>query len=526
MLPNVDSIKRFLRFPCLVLLCAGCLDAEHASPPRTRLEVSVVTEARPARLDPRFAVDAYTQRITGLVYASLLATGARGDYEPAVAKRWRWVDPVTCEFDLDPRFRFSNGLTVTARDVVATYESINDPASFSPRRGLLESLRRVEAIDETKVRFHLSAPDAAFLEAATLGLLQETEARSVDLETNRPLHGTGPYKIGTIDRDGSVHLEANPHFPDRPPSMPDLWFRVMPDPLTRTLELRRGDLDLVQSAIDPDSVDWLERESDAVTVIRGPSANLQYLGLNLRDPILGKRRVRLAISRAIDRAAIVRFLLNGQARVASGFLPPEHWAYPSLRPARRRSIHRARALLDAAGLADPDGTGPQPRFTLEYKATTEELSRRLGDVLAAQLADVGVRLDVKSFEWGTFFADVRNGNFQVYALQWVGIADPDLLRRVLHSRMAPPDGSNRAGFADERIDRWTERGRRVADPNQRAGFYRLVERRAARLLPFIPLWWPDRVVVVSRRLHGFIPHPAGDLTGLLQARVEAYPSRR
>lgn len=495
------------------MTCAkGAQEDGHTLPHTLR----IASEARPGNLDPRYATDAYSQRIVRLLFASLVSAGPDGDFQPLLARSWRWDDPLTCTFDLSDGFAFSSGKPVSAEDVVATYASVLDEARASPRRATLDSVARVEALGPAAVRFHLEAPDAAFLEGALLGILPAAEAADPKVAP-LALHGAGPYRLAHVGRDGGVELEKNPGYTRTPVPIPRLHFRVVPDGLTRALELKRASVDLVQSAIDPDTVAWLERTAPELAVLREPSSNFQYLGLNLRHPVLADPRVRRAIALALDRAAIVETVLNGQATVATGLLPPQHWAYPDEAPRLGHSPSKARALLDTAGWADPDGDGPQPRFVLSYKATSDDLSRRVGEAIAAQLAAVGIHLEVRSYDWGTFFADVERGNFHLYSLQWVGIADPDLLRRILHSSMTPPVGTNRAGFADLKIDRWTEKARRTTDRVQRRKLYARVERRVARVLPYVPLWWPERIVIANRRLHGFKPDPAGDLWGLLAA---------
>jgi peptide/nickel transport system substrate-binding protein len=229
--------------------------------------------------------------------------------------------------------------------------------------------------------------------------------------------------------------------------------------------------------------------------------------------------VRQAIALALDREALVRFVLGGAARLASGLLPPEHWAFAPA-PAPVHAPERARRLLDRAGYPDPDGPGPTPRFTLIYKSSTQPSRRRLAEAIQAQLARVGIGLEIRTYEWGTLYADVRRGNFQLCALAWVGVTDPDLYYLALHSTMQPPDGYNRGGYASQVMDRLTTRGRETLYAGARHAIYARVQRRAARDLPMVPLWWEDRVVVQTARLHGFEPTASGELTGLAAARLD------
>jgi peptide/nickel transport system substrate-binding protein len=230
--------------------------------------------------------------------------------------------------------------------------------------------------------------------------------------------------------------------------------------------------------------------------------------------------VRRAIAYALDRTAIIRHLLKGQGMPASGLLAPRHWAYTSDVTLYPYDPPRARALLDAAGFPDPDGAGPEPRFRLLYKGSTLHSRRRFAEVLQQQLSAVGIALELRSYEWGTLYADIRRGNFQIFALAWVGVSDPDIYHALFHSDMIPPRGNNRGGFVDPAVDRLLDAGRRTADRTQRRETYAAVQRALATSLPIIPLWWTPTVAVHTPRLRGFEPHPDGSLLSLRHAWLE------
>jgi len=139
----------------------------------------------------------------------------------------------------------------------------------------------------------------------------------------------------------------------------------------------------------------------------------------------------------------------------------------------------------------------------------------------AQLGALSLLVDVRSYEWATFYADVRRGDFELYSLAWVGVGDPDVYYRIFHSRMVPPEGSNRAAYANPRMDALLEAARATLDHGERVHLYAEVQRLAADDLPVVPLWWADNVVVHSRRLAGFVPAPDGDLRWLASAHLEA-----
>jgi peptide/nickel transport system substrate-binding protein len=300
---------------------------------------------------------------------------------------------------------------------------------------------------------------------------------------------------------------------------------VDPDAVTRLLELKRGTLDLVQNGIEPDALDWLRRQP-GITVITRPGTTFQYLGMNLRDPKLSDVRVRYAIAAAIDRNAIITTILKDLATPATGLLSPTHWAYNPQVPMYAYNPQRAKRLLDRAGYPDPDGDGPVPRFRLSYKTTTVELRRRIAEVLQEQLATVGIALDIRSYEWATFYDDIKRGNFQLYSLAWVGIEDPDIYYLAYHSSQTPPQGNNRGYFHDDMVDQLTEAARQSLDDDERRRLYVEVQRRVAQLLPAIPLWWTTNVVAMNRRLRGFELRPNASYVSLKDAWLDDGCARR
>src|SRR5262249_11393621 len=157
--------------------------------------------------------------------------------------------------------------------------------------------------------------------------------------------------------------------------------------------------------------------------------SLQYLAFNMRDPILQDVRVRQALAYAIDRQPMLHHLFGDQGRLADSVLPPEHWAYNGDVSHYPYDPVKANALLDASG--HPRGPGGI-RFHLTMKTSTEETTRLLAAVLQQQLRKVGIELDIRSFEFATFYSDVLKGSFQLYSLRWVGYSnqDPDIFEDV------------------------------------------------------------------------------------------------
>ena len=502
---------------CSVLICVlvsassvGCLTSPQPDRPLGYLVMAL--ESNPTHLDPRYATDANSVRIGQLIFNSLTRTDENSRFQPDLAARWEMIDEQTYLFYLRKCVTFHNGKPLTAADVKFTYESILEPKNQSPKRGALRALKAVDVIGPYKVRFRLHSPHAPFLEITQLGIVpagSPTNRRS----GKYALTGSGPFSLEEFSPGERVVLKANPSYWEGPPSVSGLVFKIIPDAIVRALEFKKGNVDLLQNDIEPDMLPWLKRNTNG-SILTLQGTIFQYIGMNLEHPILKHQEVRQAIAHAIDRAAIIRHLLKGLATPATGLLSPLHWAYEPSVPRLTHNPEEAKRLLDKAGFRDPDGMGPLPRFKLSYKTTTLDLRRRIAEAFKEQLDRVGIELQVRSYEWGTFYGDIKKGNFHLYSLSWVGITDPDLYFNLFHSSSVPPYGDNRGRYRNPKIDQLLEKGRESLSLEERKLIYSRVQKILALELPYIPLWWPKNVVVMMRAIQGFIPYPDGGLISL------------
>ncbi|MFH0810046.1 MAG: ABC transporter substrate-binding protein [Pseudomonadota bacterium] len=465
--------------------------------------VRLALETDPLNLDPRLSIDAASARVGQLLYNGLLRLDQHGNLGCDLASDWHLEGDRTYIVRLREGVRFHDGRILNAQDVVHTFRSILDPALASPRREGLSHLRGVEATGPLTVRFTLKEPYAPFTDE----LMQPIVPRDAGKKNSFGQHpvGTGPYRLVRWLPGERLDLAAfGGHFA-RTPKVPGLAVRIIPDDTTRVLEIQRGGLDFVQNLVPPDMVSLIEAGRQC-RVIKVPGNIYCYMGFNLEDPVLANPKVRRAIAHVLDRHGMIRHLLAGLARPAAGLLPPEHWA--SEPNVRRYAYDPALAerLLNEAGFRR-DALGW--RFTLLYKTTQMDMSKRKAELIQDQLARVGIRVEIRSYEWATFFADIQHGSFQLFSLDWVGLSDPDIFRHLFSSKAIPPDGANRGRYQNPLVDRLLEEGRASLDRGLRQDIYRRVQRIVAEELPYLSLWHYTNVIVMNRDLHGFTPYPDG-----------------
>jgi peptide/nickel transport system substrate-binding protein len=479
--------------------------------------ITVAVRTPPNTLDPRQITDETSQRVAELVFSPLLLIGPDLRPVPHLAERLDQPNPVTYVAHLRRGVRFHDGRELTSADVVYTFAAFLDPAFISPIKGAFSSLASVTALDAYAVEFTLKAPFAAFPNQLA-SVPPIVPAGSGDSVRTHPV-GTGPYRFVESVADDHVRLAAFEGYFGGPPRNAGVVLKVVPDDTMRGLELRRGSVDLVVNDVPPDIVHQL-REDRRLTIATAPGVDFSYLGINLTDPVLGDRRVRQAIAHAIDRQAIVDHLRRGLARPATGLVPSQAWAYEPDVARFDYDPARAKALLDAAGFPDPDGAGPRPRLRLTLLSSTNEETRLQCAIIQHDLRRVGLDLDVRSYEFATFFEDVVRGRFQLYTMQWTGgsLADPDILRRVFHSSQVPPGGFNRGGYRNADVDRLLDLASDALTADERRSHYAAAQRVIAEDLPYVPIWNKTNALVAQRSLEGFRLGALGDFLSLREVR--------
>ena len=476
----------------------------------------MIIEASPLNLDPRVGIDAFSERIDQLLFDGLVRRDEHFNPQPALAERWEIPDPLTYIFHLRSGVRFHNGQLMIARDVKWTFDSMFDGTVITSKTGAYQYVKSVEAPDDRTVIFHLKEPFSALLWNLGDGAIGIVPYGSGKDFSQHPV-GTGIFKFVRHEQDNEVIVVRNDDYWGEKARIERVRLAVIPDTTTRALELRKGSADIEINSVPPDMLVTLRAERN-LRVAEAPGTSLNYLAMNLRDPILRDVRVRQALAYAIDRTPILHYLWRDTARPADSILPPQHWAYDNQVPHYSYDPAKARALLDAAGYPLKNGV----RFRLTIKSSTDEAPRIIAAVLQQQFRAVGVELDIRTFEFATFFSDITKGAYQLYTLRWVGGTnqDPDVFEYVFASSSFPPKRANRSYYSNPEVDAWIEDGRREVDQNKRKIIYSKIQQQLAHDLPHIYLWYLDNVIVHTARIKDLRPSLAGNYDFLRTISIE------
>jgi peptide/nickel transport system substrate-binding protein len=527
--------------------------------------VVVVLESSPNNLDPRQGTDAQSERVGGLIFDALVKKDENYNLKPWLATSWEQPDALTWVFHLRDGVRFQDGRPLEAEDVVWTIESLIEPklaGLITAKSGAFAAVDRAEARDRLTVVVRMKRPDAGLLFNMSDGLFGVVPRGAGGDFGLHPV-GSGPFRFVSQAQDKEVVLErfegcwsntsqvskSSPGAPgsllptlsqrtrkDGAPGAMDgapssgapgvteierVRFEVVPDTITGALELEKGSADAASNVLTPDMV-YALRDVPGLETTSGPGSNVWYLNFNVADPALRDKRVRQAVALAMDRPAIVTALWRGHARLADTLLPAGQWAVATDAELAHYPHDPAWAarLLEAAGLpAGRDGV----RLRLSLKISSDETTRLLAAVLQQQLRAAGIELRIRSAEFGTFYADVTHGAFQMYILKWIGSnEDPDIYRYMDSSGSFPPKGANRGHYVNARVDELlakaaAETGPAAAVEARRRAEYVEVQQILADELPAIPLWFPDNEVVHTRRLQGVVSRGDGNFDFLRDA---------
>ena len=496
----VNSFSVFFLFLALVTVSfSGCSSRNQSDP----ASLTFLIESSPTNLDPRFATDSQSQRIDGLLFSGLLERDNQMNFHGDLAESWSTPDPLTYVFHLRRGVRFHDGRALTSADVKATFDFIMNPANKSPKQGALRLVTSIETPDDATVIFHLRQAYASFsvnLIPSAIGIVPA----NAGADFSRHPIGSGHFRFVRQSQDEEVVLERNPEYFRDAPQVARVRFRVVPDGVVRALELRKGSADLEMSSLSPDIIPVLARQPDLAVTDR-PGTNFTYLGFNLEDPLLSHREIRQALALATDREALIRYLLHGQAKLAGGALPPDHWAAEPNVAQYPYAPARAEQVLEAAGFPrKQDGV----RLRLTLKCSTEEQARLIGAALQEQWGRAGIQLELRPLELATLFSDVAKGNFQITYQRWVGAnTDPDFFEYAFSSKRFPPDGANRGHYRNARVDALTDQIRVEMNQEKRKELCSEAQKILAEDLPYLPMWFND-VVSVHRRSLGALDLPS------------------
>lgn len=469
------------------------------------------------------SVDAASERVRTLMFNSLVKKDDKFDYVGELASDIkRSDDGLVFTFTLRDGVKFHDGRSLSSADVKYTLDTVFSrdfakSASFyegsgAEKRSLIKS---VEAPDAKTVAVTLTKPWVGLL--SNLVPIAIIPKDSYESQKTHPL-GTGPFVFGSYDNTQQiVDLTAFPDYWEGPTKIQSVRVRVLSDMNQLQAELQSGRVDIapLPTSLSPDAVKQLGQNPD-LRVHQFSGSNVNLLTINTSSAPLDNVKVRQAIAHAIDREGMIKNLLQGFGRISNSIIPEESWSYTAGQTYAYDPA-TSKKLLDEAGFKDPDGDGPQMRFSkpIVYKVPgSSAAGRNYAGVIQNYLKVVGIPVEIMTPEQNTFFDELRRGNFQIAYSQWVGgNQDPIFYKDLFATSEIPTESRasrNRSRYSNKELDALLEEAVNTFDRQRARELYSQIQAIVSRDLPVFPLWYQANIVIARKNVDNIKVNASGD----------------
>lgn len=416
-----------------------------------------------------------------------------------LAESYEYVTPTELVMKLRPSAAFNDGVPFTAENVKHQIDWIRDPANGAWSAGWLTPLERVEVVDEHTVKWVFKEPWAGFegimanVPGYALGM--HALAKDADAYGKSPT-SSGAYVVEDYSPDNYLKLKRNPNWwfakasgnPDMP-YFDGIHITNIPDPAVRLANLRAGTIDML--TLDKSQFRQMSVDKN-FNVYRQPVPSVVGLRFNTQKGVLQDKRIRQAISMAIDRQAIIAGTQFGLGRVASGMYPEDHWAHnPALEPVVY-DPEGARALLAEAGYADG--------LTIRGYYVNTTAAQGMVEAIKTMLAQVGIDWQVDLLAPTAASARMESADYDLAQGGWQWIYDPHL---AAFGSYHPQGGFNHGRSNNPKLIELIEKGRTEVDPEKRRAVYHQLEENVYNEYEDVFLFWEETAFAMSKKLRGY-----------------------
>ncbi len=467
-------------------------------------------------MQPLLAQDEPSSSRIGMVYVSLLRYNKQMDLEGELAKSYSVSpDKLSISFELKDNVVWSDGQPITADDVKFTWDKMMDPKVDFPYRSLYEPLGTIEVTGPKSFVFKLKSVFAPALDyAGGITPIPKHIFENVDINQNqfndKPPASSGPFLFKEWVKDDHATFVANDKYWDGRPNLDTYIFRVVKDATVSYSMLKVGDADT--SDIQP---------QDYQEAVKSPIFNTynyysvgapwDYIGFNLRNPILSDKRVRYALSYGLDTQKMIDRILLGHAK-------PQFSVFPATSPVFTDQVTKfgydpakAKALLDEAGWkVGPDGIrvkdGQKLHLRIHFNAGNKR-REQIATIAQQYWKDIGVEVEINQEEWGAFLKRVNETHdFDMVILGWVGGYEPNAQSNIWMTGSP----QNSIGYSNPRVDELFTQGVTISyDMKERKPVYEEIQKIIADDQPYIFLFTQESITGVNKRIKGIDPSPLG-----------------
>ena len=507
------------------LLTAGLLLGSLISGcPAPTSNEKIIVFAKPkdaVTLDVADVTEAESTAVTHNIFDTLVRfKKGNTEIEPALAKEWTVSkDGKIWTFKLKTGIKFHDGTIFDSDSVKFNYDrqmDIKNPYRFKGKFGywpiFFNKLDKIEVKGKETVMFHLKSSDATFLTNLALfnmGIESPTAIKTYKEDIFKHPVGTGAFKFVSWVRNEKVVLKANTDYWDGAPKIDKLIFKPIPDNSVRLLELEKGTVQGIDG-INIDDIPKIKSNKNLNLLVQ-PGMNLAYLALNMEKKPFDNKVVRLAIYHAINKKSLVNaFFAKGTlGESAKNPMPPTIWGYNSEITDYDYNPELSKKLLKQAGFDKGFKTilwsMPMPRPYMPQP-------QRIAEAIQTDLKQVGIDVQIRTYEWGTYIDKLSNGEHEMAIMGWIGDnGDPDnFLYTLLDSdNTVKPNASNYSFYKDKRVHELLIKAQKIANIKERTFIYKEVQKIAHEDVPMVPLFHSMQIAAFRSNIDGFSLHPTG-----------------
>ncbi len=477
-------------------------------------------------LNPILASDSASAAINSLVYNGLVKYDKDLNLIGDLTERWEVKNKgKEIVFFLRKNIYWHDGVPFTSNDVKFTYEKLVDPNVKTPYSSDFELIERCEIIDDYTVKFIYKKPFVPALESWGIGIIPKHifDTDKYDFHknpANRSPIGTGPYKFSKWVTDEKIELVANEHYFEGAPYIKKYVFRIIPDQSVQFLELLNESIDSMN--LTPEQYFAYKEVFKSYNKFNYPSFSYTYLGFNLNNPLFKDKRVRQAIAYAINKDEIIKGVLLGKAKPATGPFPPQSWAYNEDIKDFEFNPTKSKLLLKEAGWIydekrnilykeiENDGKKQFVQFKFTLITNQGNKSRQLiSEIIQKQLKNIGIDVEILVLEWSIFINNyIIPRKFDAVILGWSLGRDPDQYS-IWHSSQKNPGQYNFVSYENKEVDKLLEFGRIEFDFEKRKEIYRRIHKIVHEDVPYVFLYYPESMPVVHKRFQNVEVSKAG-----------------
>lgn len=471
--------------------------------------------SNPSRINPILATDSASGEIAGWIFEGLFKYDTNASIIPNLAKSFEFLNDTTLLIELKNNIYWSDGKKFSVDDVIFTYETIISKKVFTPYGSEFRYVKSVEKVDNLTMKVKYKQPYFKALEVWLMGILPkhllQNEENLMTSKFNQKPIGLGSYKLKTYETSKDIELIANETYHLHKPKIDNIIYHFIPDSHTNFLMLKSSKLDM--GGLSPLELEKQLPQNfrDKFNIIEEVGRSYTYLGFNLKLDKFKDKRVREAISLAIDRQELIDILFFGHGQICTGPFLPKTFAFNKNVKVPKVDLKKAKELLKEAGYNE--------HYPLEFEISTNSnnpIRLYASQIIQHQLAKIGIETRIKAMEWQAFLnTKIHARKFEAIVMGWGLAILPDAYP-IWHSESDFIGGFNFIGYKNESVDKLIKEAEKIVDREKLSTIYKEIFKLIVEDYPTIFLYIPNSITAINKKIEPIVP----SIIGIMHNQIE------